>query len=141
MPSLPLSALRGVVAVVAALLLGACGSSAPLASPTTSLLDPLQPRTDPLVAITSKRVSPQDSHLDHPVTVKFVNQDSMPHTMTSAPELGNGDCPEMAEIGRIEPGQSRSTTITSAAYAAAFLLGFSKTFERSRRLRRTGSLP
>jgi hypothetical protein len=38
------------------------------------------------VTITAAGVNPVDSHLDHPVTVKFVNRDSAPHRPERAPK-------------------------------------------------------
>ena len=88
--------------------------------PGSSLLDPSQPRTDPTVTITAAGVNPVDSHLDHPVTVRFVNRDSSPHRLESAPEVGNGDCPEMAQVGTISPGDTGTVTITRAGYICSF---------------------
>ena len=65
-------------------------------------------------------VQPQDSHLDHPVTVTFVNRDSVAHTPESAPEIGNGDCPEMSQVGRLEPGQSGMVAIDKANYICSY---------------------
>jgi len=65
-------------------------------------------------------VDPVDSHLDHPVTVKFGNRDSVRHQLESAPEIGNGDCPEMAQVGTLEPGQTGSVTIDKAGYICSF---------------------
>lgn len=110
------------VAVGGALFLVACANSAaPLLDPTTpSLLDPSQPRTDPLVTITSSGVSPLVSHLDQPVTVTFVNRDGAPHRMVPAPELGYGSCAEIAGLGPIDAGESRSITISRSSYVCAF---------------------
>ena len=89
-------------------------------TPSSSLLDPSQPRTDPTVTITATGVSPVDSHLDHPVTVKFVNRDTAPHRPEAAPEVGNGDCPEMAQAGTIAPGETGTVTINKAGYICSF---------------------
>jgi plastocyanin len=112
---------RLAASAAASLLLAACGSgSSTPSSPAKPLLDPSQPRTEPIVTITATGVDPVDSHLDHPVTVKFVNRDSVRHQLESAPEIGNGDCPEMAQVGTIEPGQTGSVTIDKASYICSF---------------------
>jgi hypothetical protein len=87
---------------------------------SASLLDPSQPRTDPLVTITAAGVAPVASHLDHPVTVQFVNRDAVAHRMEAAPEVGNGDCPEMAQVGTIAPGATGAVTITRGSYICSF---------------------
>jgi hypothetical protein len=107
--------------VTTILALTACGSSSVRDVPSTpSLLDPSQPRTDPTVTISPSGVDPVDSHLDHPVTVKFVNRDNVAHRLESAPEIGNGDCPEMAQVGNLDPGQTGSVTIEKAGYICSF---------------------
>ena len=86
----------------------------------SALLDPSQPRTEPIVTITATGVRPVASHLDNPVTVRFVNRDSAPHRPESAPEVGNGDCPEMAQVGTIAPGETANLTITKDGYICSF---------------------
>lgn len=88
--------------------------------PPTALLDPSQPRTDPVVTITSRGVEPVASHLDHPVTVRFVNRDAVAHRLEAAPEVGNGDCPEMAGVGTIPPGETGTVTLTKSAYICSY---------------------
>jgi hypothetical protein len=107
---------------VAALLLGACTSNTvrTVTLSDSALLDPSQPRTEPVVSITATGVNPVASHLDHPVTVVFVNRDSVPHRPESAPEIGNGECPEMARVGTLEPGATGSTTIDKSGYICSF---------------------
>jgi hypothetical protein len=107
---------------LAALLLGACTSNTvrTVTLPDSALLDPSQPRTEPVVTITAAGVSPVASHLDHPVTVVFVNRDTVPHRPESAPEVGNGECPEMVRVGTIEPGATGSTTTDKAGYICSF---------------------
>ena len=107
----------------AVLLLAACRSNTVRSvtlSPSAALLDPTQPRTDPVVTITAAGVNPVASHLDHPVTVRFVNRDAVPHRLEAAPEVGNGDCPEMAQVGTLAPGASGAVTIARAGYICSF---------------------
>jgi hypothetical protein len=86
----------------------------------SALLDPSQPRTEPVVTFTASGVSPVASHLDHPVTVRLVNRDAAPHRPESAPEVGNGECPEMAMAGTIAPGETGTVTIEKAGYICSF---------------------
>jgi len=111
-----------VVSLAAALpVLAACGSVSVQDLPSTpSLLDPSQPRTEPTVIITAAGVDPVDSHLNHPVTVTFINRDTVPHRLESAPEVGNGDCPEMAQVGTIDPAGTGTVTISNANYICSF---------------------
>ena len=93
-----------------AMLMGACGSAS-VRDVTTSkpgLLDPSQPRTEPTVVISASGVDPVDSHLNHPVTVTFLNRDTVAHRPEAAPEIGNGPCPEREQGGTI-PGSGTGT--------------------------------
>jgi hypothetical protein len=106
--------------VTAIVFLAACGSGSNGTAPSRPLLDPSQLRTEPTVTITAAGVDPVDSHLDHPVIVKFVNRDSVSHRPESAPEIGNGDCPEMVQVGTLVPGQTGSVTIEKPGYICSF---------------------
>ena len=88
--------------------------------PESALLDPRQPRTEPLVTVTAAGVTPVASHLDRPVTVRFVNRDTVAHRFESAPEVGNGECPEMASVGLLPPGETGSVTIDKSGYICSF---------------------
>jgi hypothetical protein len=104
---------RSAAALLAALCVAACGSA--ITSPPTSLplLDPSQPRSiDAAVSISAAGVDPQTLHLNSPVTVKFTNNDRVAHKFEPAPELGDGDCPEMNQLGTLEPGQIGSVPFT-----------------------------
>jgi hypothetical protein len=100
----------------------ACGSSYRSSEPTSSdpLLDASQTRTDPIVHVSSAGVRPQAAHLDAPVTVKFFNDDSVAHKFEAAPELHFGDCPEMAQLATLAPGEVGSVTIQRTAAICAF---------------------
>jgi hypothetical protein len=113
---------RSTIAGALAIALAACTSNTvrTVTSPAAALLDPSQPRTPPVVTLTASGVDPVDSHLDHPVTVTFVNRDTVPHRPESAPEIGNGDCPEMASVGTIAPGESGSVRIEKSGYICSF---------------------
>jgi hypothetical protein len=110
------------LALASLLLAGACTSNTArtVTLPSSALLDPSQPRTEPVVTITAAGVNPVASHLDHPVTVRFVNRDTAAHRPESAPEVGNGDCPEMAQAGTLQPGDAGSVTITKSGYICSF---------------------
>jgi hypothetical protein len=116
---------RSIVAA-AALAAAACSSNVvrTVTAPNSALLDPSQPRTEPLVTFTATGVVPVASHLDRPVTVRFVNRDSVAHRPESAPELGNGECPEMASVGTLQPGETGSATIDRSGYICSFRDGF-----------------
>jgi hypothetical protein len=108
--------------ITAALAAATCSSNTvrTVTVPESALLDPRQPRTEPVVTVTAAGVSPVASHLDHPVTVRFVNRDSVPHRFESAPEVGNGECPEMASVGLIAPGETGSVTLDKEGYICSY---------------------
>jgi hypothetical protein len=103
-----------------AFLASACGSASVEDIRSRGLLDPSQPRTEPTVVLTAAGVDPVDSHLNHPVTVTFINRDAVPHRLESAPEIGNGPCPEMTQVGTVGPGETGTVTIAQANYICSF---------------------
>jgi len=106
-------------ALLAAAVSAGCGSS--IMSPPKSLLDPDQVRDDvPAVSITPTGVSPQTLHLDAPVTVTFTNADSAAHRLEAAPELNFGDCPEMLQLGTLQPGQKGAVVLKTGGLICAY---------------------
>jgi len=96
-----------------------CGSS--ITSEPKELLDPTQVRDDvPAVSITPKGVSPQTLHLDAPVTVTFSNDDRTAHRLEPAPELAFGDCPEMLQLGTLQPAQKGTVVLKTGGLICAY---------------------
>jgi plastocyanin len=103
-----------------ACLLAGCGSSFTESGPS-DLLDPKQPRdAAPVLTIAASGVTPTISHVSPGVPVRFVNNDSVAHKLVAAPELGYGDCPEMATLGVLAAGQTGSVTINRALVICGF---------------------
>jgi plastocyanin len=78
-----------------------CGGGAPSA-----------PSTDPSSAtdtITSAGVSPTQTNVAQGARVLFVNNDSRSHNIASDPHPEHTDCPEINNVGLLQPGQSRET--------------------------------
>jgi hypothetical protein len=52
--------------------------------------------------------------------VTFVNNDSRSHEMHSDPHPQHGDCPEIDQVGFLQPGQSKQTgnlnTVRTCSY-------------------------
>lgn len=70
-------------------------------------------KTDPVpvVTISSTGLQPRVSHVDRSVAIRLVNADTVPHRLVAAPELGYGDCPEMATVDALAPGESGSIVV------------------------------
>jgi hypothetical protein len=105
--------------IAMAVLSTTCGSITS-STPTTSLLDPSQPRTPPDVSITAAGVQPVVVHVDYPVTITFTNNDKVSRTLESAPELGWDDCPEMRGIPPFKPGEKRPVTFGEKGAVCAY---------------------
>jgi hypothetical protein len=104
------SLLRASSLLGLASLLSACGST--FTEGSKDLLDPSQPRDPaPVVTIAASGVTPTISHVSPGVPIKFVNGDRVAHKLVAAPELGYGDCPEMAALGVLAAGQAGSVTL------------------------------
>jgi hypothetical protein len=105
--------------IAMAVLSTTCGSITST-TPTTSLLDPSQPRTPPDVSITSAGVQPVVVHVDHPVTITFTNSDTVARRIESAPELGWDDCPEMHGLAPIKPGEKLAVAFSETDAVCAY---------------------
>ena len=91
-------------AVVTALLAGAaaCGGSPTTPSPT--------PENPYRITISSSgAVSPTELIVPPGTRVLFLNHDSRRHDMTSDPHPEHNLCPEINQVGLLQPGQTRET--------------------------------
>jgi hypothetical protein len=52
--------------------------------------------------------------------ITFINRDAVPHRFESAPEIGNGECPEKAQVGTIDPAGTGTVMIDKANYICSF---------------------
>jgi hypothetical protein len=93
---------RSAVMVGALLILFACGGSG---SPTT----PLPPSNPYVFTITTVGVSPKELTVPQGTRVLFINNDSRRRNMTSDPHPEHDICPEINNVGLLNPGQMRET--------------------------------
>jgi plastocyanin len=56
------------------------------------------------IVITSNGVSPKNVTVVLGAQVTFVNNDNRPHEMASDPHPSHGDCPQINQLGLIQPG-------------------------------------
>ena len=95
------SGTRTLAVVLAVLLLG-CKDSGPGApSPP--------PAQTPTIQITASGVSPKTIEVPLGSRVLFVNNDNREHYMHSDPHPEGTDCPELNQVGFLNPNQSRET--------------------------------
>ncbi len=91
----------GAVAVVA---LAACGrKSSPTAPSSTS------GGSGTTVTITAAGVNPREVRIRAGSRVTFVNNDTRSHNIASDPHPEHTDCPEINQVGFLQPGQQRET--------------------------------
>lgn len=113
--------LLSAAALSAALLAAACsggGSStpttpspapAPAPAPSPSPTPSPAPAGGTTITITAAGVSPRSLTVAPGTRVTFVNNDTRNHEMNSDPHPQHGDCPEIDQIGFLQPGQSKQT--------------------------------
>ena len=89
---------------IAACSSGGSSSSAPT-SPDTGT--PASPSAT--ITITSSGVSPKTVTISAGGQVTFINNASRTHNMQSDPHPEHTDCPELAQVGFLTPGQSRTS--------------------------------
>ncbi|HYT75710.1 MAG TPA: hypothetical protein VEL79_13230 [Vicinamibacterales bacterium] len=73
---------------------------------------PSAPSTNPssaTITITLAGVSPTQTNVAQGARVLFVNNDSRSHNIASDPHPEHTDCPEINNVGLLQPGQSRET--------------------------------
>ena len=81
----------------------ACGGDSPPSNPN----NPTNPYT--ITISTSGIVSPKQLTVPPGTRVLFVNNHSRRHDMTSDPHPDHLDCPELNQVGVLNPGQSRES--------------------------------
>ncbi len=96
--------------VAAALAVGASGCGGSPTSPSSSgSSGGSSSSSGTSITITSSGVSPKELTVAPGTRVTFVNNDSRAHNMTSDPHPEHSDCPEITQVGFLQPGQSRET--------------------------------
>ena len=82
-----------------------CGGSTP-SSPSGGGGTPTPATT---ITMTSAGVSPAAISVSQGTRVLFINSDNRQHEMTSDPHPEHSDCPELNQVGFINPGQQKET--------------------------------
>lgn len=105
-----------VFAVAGALTVAACGGD----STTSPTPNPGGSTGGATITITSSGVSPQAVTIVRGAQVTFVNNDGRPHEIRSNPHPSHGDCPEINQVGVVQPGNSRQTGNLTTVRTCAF---------------------
>lgn len=78
------------------------------------------PPAGPTITITSAGVSPKQLEIAVGSRVVFVNNDSVPHEMSSDPHPTHEQCPPINEVSALAPGQFRQTGVFPTARSCTF---------------------
>jgi len=108
------------LAALAALTI-ACGGGS--TSPSTNPTPTPTPTPTPgglTITITSAGVSPATITVARGSQVTFVNNDVQIHDMLSDPHPEHTDCPELASVGFMQPGQSRQSSNLNTAKTCGY---------------------
>ncbi len=114
---------RGWIAA-AAVCFGGCGGSSTSSgsggSPTTPATT-LAPGSGPTITINASGVvEPKQLEIQVGSRVIFVNNDRVPHEMSSDPHPSHEICPPINEVSALAPGQSRQTGVFTVARSCGF---------------------
>ena len=107
----------GAALTVAAALSCGGGSSAPPTSSSAMCTPSTSPTT---FVIMNNTVCPQSITVARGTQVTFSNQDSIIHDMNSDPHPEHTDCPEINQVGFLNPGQSRLSGNLNVARRCGF---------------------
>ena len=102
----------GFVAVYGlALTIGACGGSTGTSgpSPATPPSTPPEAVSTLTITIANNVATPKDIIVPIGSQVTFINNDNRSHEMESNPHPEHTDCPPLAQVGFLSPGQTRSS--------------------------------
>jgi len=102
--------------IVGAALASACGSNATTPTPSPCSSGP----ATTTITILNNAVCPQNITVPPGSQVLFVNQDTIAHEMYSDPHPAHTDCPELNQVGHLEPGQRRLTGNLNTARTCGF---------------------
>jgi plastocyanin len=72
------------------------------------------------ITVTSNGVSPQNVTVARGAQVTFVNNDTRPHDIRSDPHSSHSECPEINQVGTIQPGNNRQTGNLTIARTCEF---------------------
>jgi plastocyanin len=101
-------AAAGAVACAIALVVVACGGSS--SSSTTGPSGGCTPSTSPnTLTIQNNAICPQTLTVTRGTQITVLNSDSRTHEMDSDPHPEHTDCPELNQVGFLNPGQSRQS--------------------------------
>jgi plastocyanin len=95
-------ALAAILAAVAA-----CGKSSTSAPSSTMTCSNLPNATTLLIL--NNAICPQALTVTPGTRVTIINNDTRAHEMASDPHPDHTDCPELNQVGRLEPGQQRDS--------------------------------
>ncbi len=108
------------VALATAALASACGGGSSPTGPSTGDTGSGGGSASATIAITSSGVSPSSLTVSPGTRVTFVNNDSRAHFMASNPHPDHTDCPELNQVGALQPGQSRTSGNLNTARTCGF---------------------
>jgi hypothetical protein len=108
----------GIAAIAAlATVLIACGDGS--TNPSPSPMSP-SPGAATTITIANNAVSPQSVTVTRASRVTFLNNDTRIHDMHSNPHPTHTDCPEINDVGVLNPGESRQTGVLSNVRACGY---------------------
>ena len=107
--------------VIGALVVGACGGgSSGVGTPPSPTPIPGGGTSTPTITIANNAVSPKSITVTRGSQVTFVNNDTQAHDMDSDPHPIHTDCPEINQVGFLNPGQSRQTGTLNIARTCGY---------------------
>jgi len=98
----------------------ACGSSSSGGTGPSGTITCSSLPDNKTVLIVNNAICPQTVTVTRGSQVTFINNDNRAHEMNSNPHPEHTDCPEINQVGHLEPGQRRQTGNLNTARNCGF---------------------
>lgn len=98
--------MRIALIIMAAGVLAACSGGSSTAPSSGGATPPVQTNT---ITITAQGATPLQIVVNQGTRVLFINNDTRAHDMTSDAHPAHTDCPEINQVGLLQPGERRET--------------------------------
>jgi hypothetical protein len=108
-----------LIATVAAVFVQSCGGGSSSTGPSSGLTCSTLPNSTTFLYL-NNTICPQSMTVSRGTRITVINNDSRIHEFNSDPHPEHTDCPELNQVGHLEPGQQRDSGNLNTARRCGF---------------------